>query len=441
VTVHAGLYDNAITLDGSFLLKGSDLSLQATASAQLPQSLGKLFGNQSLLTGTADLEIHPGQDPTKSFVDVTVGIPNVGQAELKYDFAKHLHVDAHASLLGQSAELVGDVNPDGTFRLHGALNVSILGSTLAGSIDADNNGYHFNGTLNVLGQRAAVRGDVYGNGTYNLGGVIHINAGGVKFDADFTATTSGFHASGHFAALGATVYVTGDFWSDGRFALSGSARINVAGSWANASFNADNNGVHLGGSFQVLGQSVYVHGDFYANGTFNLTGSMQLNILGSPASLTLSVGSSGFHAAGWATVLGQRVYVHGDISGGAYSFGGTVWINVAGFGFTAGFTADNNGVHVNAAVNALGQTITVWGDVYSNGWFDFHGSIWLGVIGTRATVDVDPNGFHLDARVSVLGQSIEVKGDVYANGTFSLSAYTKHLWVTVDNKGLHWSLH
>src|SRR5262249_26390480 len=156
-----GLYDNTITLDGSFLINGSgDISLKATASAQLPQSIGNLFGNHSFLTGTADLEIHPTLDASQSFVDVTIAVPGVGQAELKYDFANPLHIDAHASILGQTAELVGDVNPDGTFHLHGAINLSILGSSLVGSIDADNNGFHANGTLNLLGQTVTVHGDV-----------------------------------------------------------------------------------------------------------------------------------------------------------------------------------------------------------------------------------------------------------------------------------------
>jgi hypothetical protein len=320
LALDVGLYDHTIEVKGSIaILKSGELRLSAGASLNLPHTLASFLGNQTFASANLTLDLTP-QNISQSFADIQVSLPaSVGSLDLRYDFTNHVRLDGHFHLLGSTAELVGYLNPDGSFDITGALNINVAGNSVVAHTEANKDGFHATGNLNVLGQTASFRGDVYSNGTFDLTGTLHINAAGNRFDA---------------------------------------------------TFDANNNGLSASANLYVLGQTVYVHGSIASNGTFDFGGSIWINAAGIGFWAQFDASNSGFNASADLKFLGANVHVAGHVSSdGSFSFGGWFNVNWWGISFGASVRVDNGGAHLDGWVNTWLGSIEVWGNIYWDGSF------------------------------------------------------------------------
>lgn len=255
-------------------------------------------------------------------------------------------------------------------------------------------------------------------------------------DASLELTDDGIAFAGSMrplalAVLGADgVSMTGAINSDGDFAFTGTARVNVAGfTFANATATLSNSGLSAGAlaAIPALGQA-QISGQVQTNGRVDMRGDAQLSPLGfQVVNGTMRATNDSLTVAGRITLPGMG---HADINGAAtprsFNLTGRAALSPAGFPMAAAQVAvDNRRAHVNGEMDLRIGRMNVSGDAATNGRFTMTGRGELRPAGFRmanASATVQPAGADVAGRVGLPGiGNVDVRGRVQNNGQFSLT--------------------
>jgi hypothetical protein len=237
----------------------------------------------------------------------------------------------------------------------------------------DNTGIHASGMLDTGIARAAISGEVLYDGTFELKGDGELDLGGFATgEAHFLLNNSGLQASASLDVLGSTIDIEGYLYSDGRFSLTGTGALNVAGfTLANASFAVNNSGLSVAGRVSVLGSEAALSGWVRSNGTFSFTGYANLSVGGFRlSSWRLDLSNAGMKASGRISALGANVELSGSVwSNGNFDVAGRARVGFGFIGGSAGFRMSSYGGSFSFT-SSLSSSVSFWG-VYGTAWMTF----------------------------------------------------------------------
>jgi cytoskeletal protein CcmA (bactofilin family) len=372
------------------------------------------------------------------------------KGQIAYDHgAARVTFSSSVTLLGQSVSVEGFVAGDGTFRLHGAVDLDLGGGLrVKGDFTVDKDGVRFQGEVEALGQKLVLKGVVSRDGTFSLEGELHLQIAGCQLDATFTLTDRDLRFSGSLSLFGQSIEVNGMVDRDGRFSLEGRGRFRFAGCEIDVDVRLNNNELQMHGRLTVFGQMVDVNGFVSRDGKFSLEGRGHFRLAGVDVEGDFTLTNGGLRLHATIRVAGQMIEVNGRVStDGSFSLEGRGCFRVAGFELDAGFAlSSSSGLRINATLRVLGQTVEVTGSVDTYGRFTLEGKARLDLAGFRVDVDftVSEQELRVHTKLEALGQTIEVNGRVNADGSFSLEgrvdfrfgAFTVKGSFSLDNSGL-----
>jgi hypothetical protein len=138
------------------------------------------------------------------------------------------------------------------------------------------------GTVDIAGLGTAeMMGHVFSNGTFDLQGTANLKVAGFEMaGARVSLGNNGIHVAGQVALPGVGhVAVSGAIKPDATFALTGTANLSPAGlSLVNANVTITTQRAEITGSVGYLGTGFSVSGHAAHNGTFDLRGSITLDL-------------------------------------------------------------------------------------------------------------------------------------------------------------------
>jgi len=278
----------------------------------------------------------------------------------------------------------GKIEPDGIFSLTGAAEMTISGFQLAqADVILDNDGCSVDGTLSIIGNNVTVIGTVDSTGIFSLQGSTNMTVAGLQLaQADVILDNDGCSVEGTLSIIGNNVTVSGDVFSNGSFSLGGSATMIINGfRLANTKVELSNNGCYVSGDLSIAGNSVVVGGTVYSDGTFSLKGETILTLAGyrlSKAEVTFS--NYGVTVAGDVNIGISSVRMSGSIdSDGTFSLTGSGNISIIGYTITsASVTLRNSGLTGIVYVTYAGTSFNVNFTVKTNGQINGCSSISIG---------------------------------------------------------------
>ncbi len=301
-------------------------------------------------------------------------------------------------------------------------------ATATGTIVGTSQSYDvtIDATGSIFGQTLTLHGDIRSNGKFALSGTANVGL------QPLFGTSATFELSNY---TGANVFKFTGQWSFGPFAASTMTGtiINVGPSFK-VTVDADG---------KVFGQTLKLHGDIGSNGKFDLSGTAKVGLqplLGTSATFSLSnnTGATVFKFTGaWTftaftstvtgtinttpfsysvtvdavgSIFGQSLTLHGDIaSNGRFNLSGSAKVGLSPMlGTTATFGLSNN----------TGSIV-----------FKFTGSWNVGAFASSSltgTIVAAPGGANVTvaARGTLLGNTINLGGTIYSDGRFTLQSKT-----------------
>lgn len=358
-------------------------------------------------------------------------------------------IDATGSVFGQSLTLHGDIHSTGKFALSGTANIGLqplLGTSATFELSnfTGANVFKFTGQWNigpfaaskmtgtivgtsqfytvtvdaegkVFGQTLKLHGDIGSNGKFNLSGDAKVGL------APLLGTTANFSLSNN---TGATVFKFTGAWKFTAFTSSLTATINTDQFGYSVTVDAVGS---------IFGQGLTLHGNIEDNGLFDLSGSAKVG-LAPLAGTTATFGLSNY--------TGKTVFKFtGSWTIGAFASSGLTGTIIA--------TANSFNVSVSATGTLLNNTVNLGGTIYSNGTFNLYARNNLRLFGVSLTSVLitlrSDKGFDVQASWSYplfsgnLGGSIGTDGRVQlrGNGNAGLAGFSLNVGANIDLDPAH----
>lgn len=195
-------------------------------------------------------------------------------------------------------------------------------------------------------------------------------------------STEGIRVSGSMPVhTFGTVEVEGAVQANGDFELTGAMELDILGNRiSNAQITFTNDGVDIEGRMRLPMGDVDVSGSLSTNGQLSLTGNTDLNLSGvSLSNADITVTNSGVAISATVSVPGFSARMSGTLNHGQVSMSARMTKSIAGFSFgNATFTVQHGRIDISDTYSFAGQNFSLRGSLHSNGHLTVAGSVNVG---------------------------------------------------------------
>jgi hypothetical protein len=275
---------------------------------------------------------------------------------------------------------------------------------------------------------SASTGNILGFAVEELSVVVAMGNVPAEYDVE-----EGFQFVGRVKALIFTCEVTGMILANGQFEFTGSVDVNVAGiPLAGLEVVFNNSGIRCSAFVSVLGSSISISGEVRSDGWYSFTGTIDLNFMGMnlvSASVTLSSDGLWINIAIDFGIIAGHLYIR--ISNGSWEVDFSATVSIGGWTLAG---ASLSGTGTGATVNSVKICVILpdfgAGNIelcVTTGSLDFGftASMDLNFSGFKlfsTAVTLNTSGLYLSGSIDVVGIfQVIVEGSVETNMSFSLS--------------------